>query len=311
MNLFKKFSQGFTKTRDAVVNSIQTTVGGRKLDEEVLEELEEVLITSDIGVETTLDLLDRLRDRAKREEMEGDGVLNALREELGKMIGEANGGHEIDPDCVEVPNTKPFVSFIVGINGTGKTTTLGKLAAKYANAGQKVLIVAADTFRSAAVEQVAIWAERAGVDIVRGATGADPGSVVYDGLSAALSRGVDRVLVDTAGRLHNKQNLMAELGKLDRVAKKLIPDAPHEVLLVIDGGTGQNGLSQARSFSEISGVTGLAITKLDGTAKGGVLIPIGRELNIPVNWIGLGEGMDDLVPFDPNLIVDAIFGGQN
>jgi len=190
------------------------------------------------------------------------------------------------------------------------TATLGKLANRFAHEGESVLIVAADTFRTAAVEQVAVWADRAQVEIVRGATGADPASVVYDGISAALARKVDRVLVDTAGRLHTKTNLMNELGKLDRVAKKLIPEAPHEVLLVVDGTTGQNGLSQARSFAEVSGVTALVVTKLDGTAKGGVLVPIGRELGIPVRWIGVGEGIDDLVPFKPELVVEAVFGDE-
>ena len=306
MNFFKKISQGLTKTRDAVVTGIRTAVGGHKLDEETLERLEEALITADIGVETTLELLDRLRERTKSEELAGDAVLDALREELTAMIAESS----TDAEAESLSSTKPFVTFVVGVNGTGKTTTLGKLAAHYANSGEKVLIVAADTFRTAAVEQVAVWADRAGVDIVRGATGADPGSVVYDGLAAAKARGVDRVLVDTAGRLHTKANLMAELEKLDRVAKKQIPDAPHEVLLVVDGATGQNGLSQAKIFSESSGVTGLVVTKLDGTAKGGVLVPIGRELKIPVKWIGLGEGVEDLVPFDAQRIVEAVFGAK-
>lgn len=315
MNLFKKFAGGLTKTRNAMVESIRSAVGGRKLDEEVLEELEEVLITADLGVDTTLELLDRLRERSKAEVLEGDAVLDALRKELAVMIAESDET-ESEGDKEErlqsVPNAAsgtPFVSFVVGVNGTGKTTTVGKLAAKYAREGEKVLIVAADTFRNAAVEQLAIWAERAGVEIVRGATGADPGAVVFDGLAAAKARGVQRVIVDTAGRLHTKQNLMNELEKLDRVAKKQIETAPHEVLLIVDGATGQNGLSQARLFTESSGVTGLVVTKLDGTAKGGVLVPIGRELKIPVRWVGLGEGVDDLVPFDPEMIVEAVFGG--
>ncbi len=306
MNFLKKISQGLTKTRDAVVSGIRTAVGGRKLDEETLERLEEVLITADLGVETTLELLNRLRERAISEELAGEDVLNVLREELTAMISEASTDSSGETEAP--PISKPFVTFVVGVNGTGKTTTLGKLAAHYANAGEKVLIVAADTFRSAAVEQVTIWAQRAGVDIVRGASGADPGSVVYDGLAAAKARGMDRVLVDTAGRLHTKANLIAELEKLNRVAKKQIPDAPHEVLLIVDGATGQNGLSQAKVFSESSGVTGLVVTKLDGTAKGGVLVPIGRELKIPVKWLGLGEGIEDLVPFDARRIVEAIFG---
>jgi fused signal recognition particle receptor len=310
MNLLKKIASGLTKTREAVVDGIRTAVGGRKLDEDVLEELEEVLITSDLGVDTTLELLDRLRDRAKSEELRGEGVLTALREELHAMISEVGRTEKYpEKESSPAPQTEPVVTFVVGVNGTGKTTTTGKLAAHYSREGKKVLLVAADTFRNAAVEQLAVWAERAGVDIVRGATGADPGSVVYDGLAAAKSRSVQRVIVDTAGRLHTKQNLMNELGKLDRVAKKQIDTAPHEVLLVVDGGTGQNGLSQARTFTEISGVTGLVVTKLDGTAKGGVLVPIGRELDIPVRWIGLGEGLDDLVPFDADMIVDAVFGG--
>lgn len=308
MNLFKKFASGLSKTRTAMVEGIRTAVGGRKLDEEVLEELEEVLITSDLGVDTTMELLDRLRDRAKSELLEGDAVLDALREELTAMIAESET-EGADEEAGQPTDIGPFVSFVVGVNGAGKTTTVGKLAAKYAREGEKVLIVAADTFRNAAVEQLTIWAERANVEIVRGATGADPAAVVYDGLAAAKARGMNRVIVDTAGRLHTKQNLMNELEKLDRVAKKQIETAPHEVLLVVDGGTGQNGLSQARLFTGSSGVTGLVVTKLDGTAKGGVLVPIGRELKIPVRWVGLGEGVDDLIPFEPDLIVDAVFGG--
>lgn len=309
MNFFKKIAKGLSKTRDAVVGGIREAVGAAlKLDEATLEKLEEILITADLGVETSMELIERLRKRLRLESVTAEDVLRVLREELDKMIDETVVEKPADGEEVEQP--RPHVTFVVGVNGTGKTTTLGKIANRYAKQGESVLIVAADTFRTAAVEQVAIWAERAGVGIVRGATGADPASVVYDGLSAAISRNVQRVLVDTAGRLHTKTNLMNELGKLDRVAKKLIPDAPHEVLLVVDGTTGQNGLSQAKAFAEVAGVTALVVTKLDGTAKGGVLVPIGRELGIPVRWIGLGEGIDDLVPFEPRLVVEAVFGDE-
>ena len=285
-------------------------MGEAKLDDEVLENLEEVLISADLGIATSSDLCERMRTRSTREALSGDGVLKALREELAVLIDETKLSHEAwkPKDASEVDG--PYVTFIVGVNGTGKTTTIGKLALRYAQAGHKTLIIAADTFRSAAVEQVAIWAERANVDIVRGEMGADPASVVYDGLQAAKSRGIERVLVDTAGRLHTKVNLMAELEKIDRVAKKVIPDAPHDVMLVLDGTTGQNGLAQAEKFRESIGISALIVTKLDGTAKGGMLVPIVRELNIPVRWIGVGEGINDLVAFKPELIVDAVFGSD-
>lgn len=307
MNLFKKFASGMKKTRESLTTNLKRSFTGDVFDEDLAEDLEEILITSDLGVNTSMELSERVRDRLLSEKVDANRVLKALREELGAMVLEAAGGDEQDAK----PREKPFVTFVVGVNGTGKTTTIGKLARRYAQAGQSVLVVAADTFRMAAVEQVAIWAERAGVDIVKGTTGQDPGSVVYDGLQAAKKRGVDRVLVDTAGRLHTKQNLMQELGKLDRVAKKIIPDAPHEVLLVVDGTTGQNGLAQARSFGEVMPITALVVTKLDGTAKGGVLVPIGRELQIPVRWVGVGEGIDDLVPFHPKLVVEAVFGDDS
>lgn len=304
MNLFKKIAQGFGKTREAVVTGLKTVVAaGAPLDEDQLENMEEILITADLGVNTTLELLERLRKRSRVEVLQGDTTLRAMAEELDQMMRESTLGEE--PEITE----KPWVSFIVGVNGSGKTTTIGKLAQRYAKAGEKVVIVAADTFRSAAVEQLTVWAERANVEIIRGATGADPGAVVYDGLSAALSREADRVLVDTAGRLHTKINLMKELEKLNRVAKKVIPSAPHDTLLVVDGTTGQNGLVQARAFSEAcGGVDGLVVTKLDGTAKGGVILPIGRELGIQVRWIGVGEGIDDIVPFHPEMVVKAVFG---
>lgn len=301
MNLFKKIKTGLSKTRNSLVENIRRAVGGSRLDEDILEELEEILITADLGVDTSLTLIEKMRERAKSEIIEGNRVLEVMAEELHKMVAEVSDAKN-EPES----SGKPRVTFVVGVNGSGKTTTIGKLSQHYARDGEKVLIVAADTFRSAAMEQLAIWAERSGVDIVLGKTGSDPGAIVYDGLQAAIKRDMDRVFVDTAGRLHTNKNLMRELEKLDRVAKKIIPDAPHEVLLVIDGTTGQNGLSQAKKFAEVCGVTGLAVTKLDGTAKGGVIVPIGRELNIPVRYIGLGEGIDDLVPFNPDFVVDAI-----
>lgn len=310
MNFFKKIKEGLSKTRNSLVGNIREVVGEAKLDDDVLEDLEEVLIAADLGVETSAQLCERIRVRSTREALSGDGVLKALREELAELIDETRISHDAwkPKEASEVDG--PYVTFIVGVNGTGKTTSIGKLASRYAQAGQKTLIIAADTFRSAAVEQVSIWAERANVEIVRGKTGADPASVVYDGLEAAKARGIKHVLVDTAGRLHTKVNLMGELEKIDRVAKKVIPDAPHDVMLVLDGTTGQNGLAQAKKFRETIGVSALIVTKLDGTAKGGMLVPIVRELNIPVRWIGVGEGIEDLVPFNPNLIVDAVFGSD-
>ncbi len=305
MNFFKKIKEGFSKTRTSMVEKIKEVFSGGQIDEDKLEELEEILITADLGVDLSMELVERIRQRAKKEKIDDTQVLPILSEELEAVMEEVTTAKE-NEETSSVTHTKPFVSFIVGVNGSGKTTTIGKLSNYFAQNGEKVLIIAADTFRSAAVEQVSIWAERANVGIVKGATGADPGAVLYDGLQSALAKKVDRVLVDTAGRLHTKVNLMKELEKLDRVAKKLIPDAPHEVLLVIDGTTGQNGLSQARSFSETSGVSGLVVTKLDGTAKGGVIVPISRELNLPVHWIGLGEGMNDLLPYDPKLVIKAI-----
>ena len=302
MNLFKKIRRGLGKTREALVGNLQAAIGGRGIDDQALERIEEILITSDLGVEVTFELINVLRERARHEEIAGDRVLEVIEEQLSALAGEAAA-----PDT-QPPSVPPLVSFVIGVNGSGKTTTIGKLARRYADSGERVLIVAADTFRGAAVEQVAIWAERAGVDIVRGSPGADPASVVYDGLQAAVSRGADRVYVDTAGRLHTKVNLMNELEKMTRVARKLVEDAPHEVLLVIDGTTGQNGLSQARAFAETSGVTGIVVTKLDGTAKGGIIVPIARDLGIPVRWIGVGEGGEDLLPFDPAMFVSAVFG---
>jgi len=306
MNLFSKIAQGFRKTREALSDGIRSVVGNRTLDEEALEELEEILITADLGVDVSLELIERLRKRHEGQPLAGDAVLAALGEELETMLT-GIAGEEPSGEAA-APPPKPRVTFIVGVNGSGKTTTLGKLARRAADEGRSVLVVAADTFRGAAVEQLEIWAGRAGVDIVRGTTGGDPGAVVYDGLQAALARGVDEVFVDTAGRLHTRVNLMRELEKLDRVAKKVIPGAPHEVLLVLDGTTGQNGLSQARAFTQACGVTGIVVTKLDGTAKGGVIVPVGRELGIPVRWIGLGEGVEDLVPFDPGMVVRAVIG---
>ncbi len=306
MNLFKKIKDGFTKTRTSMADKIKSVFTGGKIDEDKLEELEEILITADLGVDLSMELVERVRERAEKEGITDEHVMQVLSEELQAMMDEVTAAPEAVGEEEAVPQPKPFVSFIVGVNGSGKTTTIGKLANWYARRGETVLVVAADTFRSAAVEQITIWAERAGVSIVKGATGADPGAVVYDGLQSAIAKNADRVLVDTAGRLHTKVNLMKELEKLDRVAKKQIPDAPHEVLLVVDGTTGQNGLSQARSFSQTSGVNGLVVTKLDGTAKGGVIVPISRELQLPVKWIGLGEGIDDLLPFDPTMVVKAI-----
>ncbi len=307
MNLFKKIKAGLSRTRDSLAQNIRSVVGSGKLSDATLDELEEVLITADLGVDTSLLLIENLRQRVKKETILGDDVFRVLSEELEALVVESSTGNG---NRIVASGAKPHVTFVVGVNGSGKTTTIGKLAHKCVQSGESVLIVAADTFRSAAVEQLAIWVERSGVEMVKGVSGADPGAVVYDGLSAAVSRKIDRVFVDTAGRLHTNVNLMRELEKIDRVAKKIIPDAPHEVLLIIDGTTGQNGVSQAKRFLESCGVTRLVVTKLDGTAKGGVIVPIGRELKIPVAWIGLGEGIDDLVEFDPHFVVRAIINDK-
>ena len=299
--LFARLKRGLAKTRDILNTDIEDLFSGRsQIDDDLLEELEELLITSDIGVQTAMDLIAAVQRQASK--IDGpQGLKEALRKEIRAMF--ENIG------MVEAPalREKPHVVMVVGVNGVGKTTTIGKLAARATDQGQSVLIAAADTFRAAAVEQLAIWAERAGADIVKHKENADPAAVAYDGIEAAVARGIDTVFVDTAGRLHTKVNLMEELKKIKRTIAKKIPDAPHEILLVLDATTGQNALSQAQLFNEAIGVTGLALTKLDGTAKGGIVISICQSLNLPLYYIGVGEGIEDLQRFDPRQFVEALF----
>jgi fused signal recognition particle receptor len=281
--------------------------GKSRVDEDVLDNLEEVLVTSDVGVETTLKVIRRIEARIARDKYVNTRELTAiLREEIAALLldGAAEEAQEFDTP----PGKKPYVIMVVGVNGVGKTTTIGKLAYHFKRAGKKVYLGAADTFRAAAVEQLTIWSERVGVNIVKQKMGADPASVAFDTLHSAVANEADVVIVDTAGRLHNKINLMNELAKIKNVMKKIVPDAPHEVLLVLDGSTGQNAYNQAQEFAKATDITALAVTKLDGTAKGGVVIGISDQLQIPVKYIGLGEGMEDLQLFRKKAFVDSLFG---
>lgn len=298
--LFARLKSGLSKTRQVLTTDIDDLFLGKKLvDDEMLEELEERLITSDMGVQTTMDIMARISK--KRSRIVGAAQLrDALREEILAYF-------DALPEPAPRAENPPHVVMVVGVNGVGKTTTIGKLAAHEARKGKKVLIAAADTFRAAAIEQIAIWAERAGADIVRHKDNADPAAVAFDGIDAAISRGTDILFVDTAGRLHTKVNLMAEIKKIQRTLSKRLPEAPHDVLLVLDATTGQNAVSQARLFNEALGITGIALTKLDGSAKGGIVVSICRDLNIPLKYIGVGEGVDDLQDFDPQRFVEALF----
>ena len=313
MGFFDKFKisrlkEGLEKTRDTFREKLSViTKGKTEIDEEFLEELETILVAADVGVETTLRIVEAITERAKTESYRSEEELNKmLMEEIQQMLEETGEEHPLDFDA-PLP-AKPYVILIVGVNGAGKTTSVAKLARNYDKAGKKVIIAAADTFRAAAYEQLQIWADRAGVPMIGQAQGSDPASVVYDAVSAAVSRNADVVLVDTAGRLHNKSHLMEELAKIMRVATKKIPEAPHEVLLVLDGTTGQNAVLQAREFTRFVKVTGLVVTKLDGTAKGGIVLSISRELNLPVKYIGIGEKIDDLQLFDRAEFVEALLG---
>ena len=313
MGFFDKFKisrlkEGLEKTRDTLRDKLSViTKGKTEIDDEFLEELETILVAADVGVETTLGIVDAITERAKKETYRSEEELNRmLMEEIQQMLRETGEDHPLDFEAV-LP-AKPYVILIVGVNGAGKTTSVAKLAHNYEKAGKKVIIAAADTFRAAAYEQLKIWADRAGVPLIGQGQGADPASVVYDAVSAAVSRNADVVLVDTAGRLHNKSHLMEELAKIMRVATKKIPEAPHEVLLVLDGTTGQNAVLQAREFTRFVKVTGLVVTKLDGTAKGGIVLSISRELNLPVKYIGVGEKIDDLQLFDRAEFVEALLG---
>jgi fused signal recognition particle receptor len=300
--LLEKLKTGVQKTREGLVSRIEEVVSGRKtIDAELLEELEYTLISADIGVATTEEILDRIRERVDRK-LVGDAseLRNLIREYLLEVL-QTN-----DRPLAYVENP-PAVIMLVGVNGAGKTTTIGKLAAHLKGEGRSVLLCAADTFRAAAIEQLEVWGERTGIQVIRQNTGSDPSAVMFDALSAAKARQTDYVIIDTAGRLQTKTNLMAELEKMRRTASRVIPDAPHEVLLVLDATTGQNGLEQARKFTESSGVTGIVLTKLDGTAKGGVVVAIARELGLPIRFIGVGEKIDDLLPFDPERFIDSLF----
>ncbi|MGI9951078.1 signal recognition particle-docking protein FtsY [Moorellaceae bacterium AZ2] len=304
MNLLKKLKQSLAKTRENLAGRLENLFAGRKrLDEEFFEELEEILLTGDVGVATTLELVEGLRLRAKKENITSPSALGSiLQEDVVKLLG-----HEA-PRINRAPSP-PTVILIVGVNGTGKTTTIGKLAHRFRQEGSRVILAAADTFRAAAADQLAVWAQRTGAELISHQPGADPGAVVFDALKAARSRQADVVLVDTAGRLQTKTNLMEELKKIRRIIEREQPGAPHEVLLVLDATTGQNALSQARLFHQAVGVTGIVLTKLDGTAKGGVVLAIVNELKIPVKLVGLGEGLDDLEEFRPREFALALFGG--
>jgi len=298
--------KGLEKTKRGLFSRLSRAIMGRsRVDESVLDDLEEALIASDVGVDTTLKIIDRIQERVRRDKYVNTEELNRLlREEVEALLLENSSGKELIPFDF---SKKPFVILVVGVNGVGKTTTIGKLASLLKAEGKNVMLGAADTFRAAAVEQLTIWSERAGVPIIKQNMGSDPAAVAYDSLSAAIARQMDVLLIDTAGRLHNKVNLMNELSKIRKVLQKLIPDAPHEVLLVLDGSTGQNAYQQAREFSKATDVTALAVTKLDGTAKGGVVIGISDMLQVPVKFIGLGEGIKDLQVFDKKAFVATLF----
>ncbi len=300
--LLDRLKSGIQKTREGLTDRLEETFAGKKeIDEDLLEELEYTLITADIGVKTTTEILDLIREKADRRELRDPGQLRQLiREHLLEVLRAADK----PPQQVTSP---PAVVLVVGVNGTGKTTTIGKLAWRFQQEGHSVLLCAADTFRAAAIEQLEIWGRRTGTEVIRQRPGADPSAVLFDALQAAKARKVDYVIADTAGRLHTKANLMAELDKMRRTAGRVIPGAPHEVLLVVDATTGQNGLEQARRFTETSGVTGIALAKLDGTAKGGVVIAIARELNLPIRYVGIGEQAADLVPFDSEKFIESLF----
>lgn len=302
---FTKLKEGLTKTRDQFVTKVEEILTGRrKIDEDLYEELEEVLIRSDVGVATSLELVQRLRQEVKKRKLsEALELREVLKEEIADLLGE-----EVPLQFAE---SGPSVILVVGVNGVGKTTTIGKLAHYFKDEGKKVILAAGDTFRAAAIDQLEIWGQRAGVEVIKQREGADPAAVAYDAIHYAKTRGVDLVIMDTAGRLHNKVNLMEELKKVKRVIEREIPGAPHEVLLVLDATTGQNAIQQAKTFQEVAGVSGIVLTKLDGTAKGGVVLGIQGEVKIPVKWVGVGEGMEDLRPFIPQDFANALFSQRS
>ena len=297
--------KGLKKTRDSLVKQIEQAASGfGKIDEDLFEEITDILIMADIGVSTSEKIVDMLRDQVKEKGLSDPAEIRGLLKEI--LAGMLAGGEELDL------STKPAVVLVIGVNGVGKTTTIGKLAAKFTGEGKKVLLGAADTFRAAAIEQLEVWADRAGCSLVKHAEGSDPAAVVFDTITAGKARGVDVIICDTAGRLHNKKNLMDELAKITRVVGREAEGCAMEFLLVVDASTGQNGVNQAKLFSEAAGsITGIVLTKLDGTAKGGVVVAIKDQLGIPVKFIGVGEGVDDLRPFDPNEFVEALFDGED
>lgn len=299
---FEKLKKSLSRTKDNLFGKIAKVVGGRKIDDDLIDEIEEILIEADVGVAATTRLIDTLRERASENRVSESGeVMALLKSEISAILSRQN--HDLFPaDAV-----KPVVWLITGVNGVGKTTTIGKLATRFAGEGKKVMIGACDTFRAAAIDQVGIWAERSGVEMIRSQENADPASVAFDAASAARARGADLLLIDTAGRLHTKSNLMEELKKIKRVVNKAVPGATVLSKLIIDGNTGQNALSQVRVFSDAVGCDGLIVTKLDGTAKGGVVIAVAAELGVPVDFVGLGEGIDDLQPFDAAQFAEALF----
>ena len=316
MNFFKKLfssdkketlDKGLEKSKTSFFDKLTRAIAVKsKVDDDILDELEGVLVSSDVGVDTTLKIIERIEKRVAQEKYLGTSELNRiLREEIAALLSQTQRGEEVD---FSVPsNKKPYVIMVVGVNGAGKTTTIGKLAYQFKKKGLKVVLGAADTFRAAAIDQLQVWAERVGVPLVKQQTGSDPASVAYDTLSSALSQGADVVIIDTAGRLHNKVNLMNELSKVKRVMQKLLPETPDEILLVLDGSTGQNAFEQAKQFTLATEVNALAITKLDGTAKGGVVIGISDQFQIPVKYIGVGEGIEDLQVFNKYEFVDSFF----
>ena len=312
-DFFKKenketYDQGLEKSKQSIFDKLTRAVAGRdRVDDDVLDALEETLVTSDVGVDTTLRIIERIEDRVARDKYVGTGELNRiLREEITALLSE-NGQADLDGFSLRPDMKRPYVMLVVGVNGVGKTTTIGKLAYQFKKAGNKVVLGAADTFRAAAIDQLKIWGERVGVPVVCQQMGSDPASVAFDAVSHALKEGADVVIIDTAGRLHNKVGLMNELGKIRKAITKVVPDGTVDVLLVLDGSTGQNAFEQAKQFAAVTDVTALAITKLDGTAKGGVVIGISDQLKTPVRYIGLGEGMEDLQIFNNKAFVDSLF----
>ena len=306
------FDKGVQKTRRSFFERISRAVVGKsKVDDDVLDAIEEALIATDMGVDTTLKIIDNLEERVSRDKyVSFDELVSLLRDEISDLL-DVSGDSRDEPLEPFDFSRKPYVVMVVGVNGVGKTTTIGKLASKYRSLGKKVVLGAADTFRAAAVEQLSIWAERAGVDIVKQEMGSDPASVAYDTVRSAVAKDADLVLIDTAGRLHNRVDLMNELTKIRNVMRKVVPDAPHEVLLVLDGSTGQNAFHQAKEFSRATDVTSLAVTKLDGTAKGGVVIGIVDQFKIPIKFVGIGEGIDDLKVFDKKEFVGSLFSRED